>query len=130
MNFSDIKTKERIGVALLFLILLVSGVILITGEQKPTVEFKQNQPTSSTTAIINSQSSSSTASTTPTKGKLNINKASVEELDTLPGIGAVIAGRIIDYRNKNGSFKTLTELKEVSGIGDAKYEKVKDLISI
>ncbi len=62
--------------------------------------------------------------------KVNINTANKEELDTLPGIGEATAGKIIDYRNKNGKFKTKEEIKEVSGIGDSKYEQIKDLIEI
>ena len=62
--------------------------------------------------------------------KVNINTANKEELDTLPGIGEATAGKIIDYRNKNGKFKTKEEIKEVSGIGESKYEQIKDLIEI
>ena len=62
--------------------------------------------------------------------KVNINTANKEELDTLPGIGEATADKIIEYRNKNGKFKTKEEIKEVSGIGDSKYERIKDLIEI
>ena len=62
--------------------------------------------------------------------KVNINTANKEELDTLPGIGGATADKIIEYRNKNGKFTSIEEIKEVSGIGDSKYEKIKDLIEI
>lgn len=65
-----------------------------------------------------------------TQGKININTATEEELDTLPGIGPSTATKIIEYRKENGKFKSIEEIKEVSGIGDAKYEKIKDLIGI
>lgn len=75
--------------------------------------------------------SSPTSSPTITKSTLiNINAASVSELDVLPGIGPVIAGRIVDYRDKNGPFKQLSDLKKVSGIGDAVFKKVQSLISL
>ena len=61
---------------------------------------------------------------------VNINSATVAELDILPGIGPAIAGRIIDYRNQNNGFKDINELKLVSGIGDKLYEKLKELVEI
>ena len=61
---------------------------------------------------------------------ISINSASLEELDTLPGVGPTIAERIIDYRNTNNGFKSLEELKEVSGIGEKIYEGLKDLITL
>ena len=64
------------------------------------------------------------------KGKININKATKEELDTLPGIGESTAQKIIKYREEHGSFKNIEELKEVKGIGDTKYEEIKDLVDI
>jgi competence protein ComEA len=63
-------------------------------------------------------------------GKVNINAATVEELDTLPGIGPAIAQRIIDYRTANGPFKSIEEIKNVAGIGDATFEKIKDRITV
>ncbi len=64
------------------------------------------------------------------KGKININKASKEELNTLPGIGESTAEKIINYRKEHKSFKSIEELKEVKGIGDAKFEEIKDLVDI
>lgn len=62
------------------------------------------------------------------ESKVNINKATKEELDTLPGIGPSTANKIISYREENGDFKNIEEIKEVSGIGESKFEKIKDLI--
>ncbi len=62
-------------------------------------------------------------------GKININKASREILTKLPGIGEVIADRIIDYRTKD-QFSNIDEIKNVKGIGIKKYESIKDLITI
>ena len=77
---------------------------------------------------INSTQGNSSTSTS--SKKVNINTATQEELDTLPGIGPSIASKIIDYREQNGKFNSIEEIKEVSGIGDAKYEKIKDSITI
>jgi len=62
--------------------------------------------------------------------KLNINRASLEQLIYLPGIGSVLAQRIIEYRRKRGRFHTLSELKEVPGIGEVKFEKIKEKITL
>lgn len=59
--------------------------------------------------------------------RISINNASLEELDTLPGIGPALAQRIIDYRNNN-RFTSLEQIKEVKGIGDKLFEKIKELI--
>lgn len=63
-------------------------------------------------------------------GLVNINTANPSELDTLPGIGPVTAGYIIDYRTKRGLFKKKEDLMKISGISSAKYAKLKDLITI
>ena len=65
-----------------------------------------------------------------TSNKVNINHANKSELDTLPGVGPALAERIIEYRQTNGSFRDLDELKSVPGIGSSKYEKIKEKISI
>lgn len=61
---------------------------------------------------------------------VNINKASEVELQTLPGIGASLAGRIIEYRETNGKFKSIEDIKNVSGIGEAKFDSIKDFITV
>jgi len=58
--------------------------------------------------------------------KLNINRASQEQLVFLPGIGPVLAQRIIEYREEKGSFLTLSELKEIPGIGQVKFERIEE----
>ncbi|MGB7875510.1 MAG: ComEA family DNA-binding protein [Anaerolineales bacterium] len=61
---------------------------------------------------------------------VNINTASIEELDRLPGIGQTTAIRIIDYRTANGPFATIEDIVNVSGIGTATFEELKDLITV
>lgn len=63
-------------------------------------------------------------------GKININSAGKNELDKLAGIGPSLAERIIEYRNNNGPFKEVSDLKKVSGIGEAKFNRIKDKVSL
>lgn len=62
--------------------------------------------------------------------KININTATESQLDTLPGVGPSTAMKIIEYRNTNGKFKKIEDIKEVKGIGEAKYEDLKNYITI
>ena len=71
-------------------------------------------------------SSSASANIKP----VSINKANAEELQAVKGIGPSLAERIIEYREANGAFKSLENLKEVRGIGDAKFEKLKGQITL
>lgn len=62
--------------------------------------------------------------------KVNINTASQAELDSLPGIGPALAQRIIDFRVENGNFNSIEDIQNVKGIGDSKYEDIKDKIVV
>jgi len=64
------------------------------------------------------------------QGKININTASVSDLDFLPGIGPAYAQRIIDYRKENGAFGSIEEIMNVAGIGEGTLEKIKEKISV
>ncbi|MBM3704797.1 MAG: ComEA family DNA-binding protein, partial [Actinobacteria bacterium] len=63
-------------------------------------------------------------------GKLNLNRASESELDGLPGVGPVLAKRIIAYRNENGNFSSVDELRKVSGIGPAKFGELQSFVTV
>lgn len=67
---------------------------------------------------------------TSSGGLVNINTATAEELDALPGIGPSTAQKILDYRDENGRFNSIEEIMNVSGIGEAKFNSVKDLITV
>jgi len=63
-------------------------------------------------------------------GRININMASRSELMDLPGIGTVLAERIVEYRLQNGAFSRIEELRNVSGIGEKRFDTIKDRITV
>ncbi len=75
--------------------------------------------------VLQIQAASQTASQ-----KININTASLTELQKLPRIGSSVAQRIIDFRKKNGPFKKIEEIMKVKGIGEKTFEQIKDLITV
>jgi competence protein ComEA len=86
-------------------------------------------PSKEQTAVNGTGNAQISGSNSAKSGKININTASKEELMNLPGIGDVKAQAIIDYRTKNGPFKDIHEIVNVSGIGEKTFEKIKDLIT-
>ena len=63
-------------------------------------------------------------------GKVNLNLATSSQLEQLPGIGPVIAARILQHRDENGPFRQISDIQQVAGIGDVIYSKIKDQISV
>lgn len=63
-------------------------------------------------------------------GRININKADTDQLCELPGVGESLATRIVTYREENGKFKSIEDLKNVSGIGEKKFESLKEYIVV
>ena len=72
----------------------------------------------------------SSAQENPLKKKIDLNSASVSELELLPHIGPVLSQRIINYRKTKGKFQRIEDLMKVSGIGEKTFEKIKDLITV
>ena len=62
--------------------------------------------------------------------KININTARADQLQMLPGIGAALASRIVDYRKENGSFKALEDLQNVDGLTSKRYAHIKEFIEL
>lgn len=63
-----------------------------------------------------------------TAGPVSLNSATVEQLDTLPGVGPVLAQHIVDYRTQHGGFRSVDELREVNGIGDRRFADLQPLV--
>lgn len=127
--------KLLLGATALFA-LLCMGVLLLRTLPAPAVETERTAvytpealDTRSERDRLNEILGIEEAETPPdTAGRLNINTADAEALQTLPGIGPVLAERIVSYREANGPFQNVSHLKDVTGIGDGVYAKIADLI--
>ena len=113
-NFTPLADKNAINLAQK----LSDG----THIQVPTIKNSANT-TSSTNNSSNSPNDKS-------NDLVNINTATKEELDTLPGVGPATAEKILNYRQEHGNFQSIEGLKNVKGIGEAKFNKLQDKISI
>jgi len=82
------------------------------------------------TGNMNIKQSDTTYNKQNKNSKININTATQSELESLPGIGPSTALKIVNYRKENGKFKTIDDIKQVSGIGDSKFNNIKDLIVV
>ena len=91
----------------------------------PSNKDQEVQEKSNISSVIESNATNKKANS-----KVNINTAPQEELDSLPGIGPSTALKIINYRKEHGKFSKIEELKNVSGIGDSKFNQLKDLITV
>jgi competence protein ComEA len=66
----------------------------------------------------------------PPTGKVDLNTASMDQLESLPGVGPTTAQRIVTYRSQHGSFSSINQLRDVGGIGQAKFAKLQDLVTV
>ncbi|GAE90588.1 helix-hairpin-helix domain-containing protein [Acetivibrio straminisolvens] len=76
------------------------------------------------------ENESKNANNSTSDTKININTATVDQLDSLPGIGPSIAAKIVAYREQNGDFKAIEDIMNVSGIGQSKFNNIKDFITV
>ena len=110
------------------LVTAVSGVIWLAVGDEPrggiftaSTATPTAQPPAPTQAPIGEE---------PSQGRLNINTATATELDALPEIGQVLAGRIVAFREANGPFTATDQLMLVQGIGQITYERLRDLVTV
>jgi len=66
----------------------------------------------------------------PSTEKVNLNNATEDQLQTLPGVGPAMAKRIVEYRNKNGKFTKIEDILNVKGIGEKKFQRMKDRLVV
>ena len=79
---------------------------------------------------LNTEIKGTTSSSQNKDGKIDINTATVDQLQMLPGIGEVLAQRIIDYREEHGAFQSIEDLLNVSGIGESKLANIEPRIKV
>jgi len=117
-SLTSYERKVLIGIA----ILICCGAIL----RFLQVHLSGKHIVSATTKIPVTQLSNTTILTKPSK--VNVNNASVQALETLPGVGPYIARRIVTYRNRNGYFRSPEDLEKIKGIGKKKLEMMREYI--
>lgn len=115
------KIYNNIGALLIIGIIGGTGLLLVKYSDEKTEPIKITQPNiEDSLQQVKSENSA----------KINLNTATIDEFDKLEGIGPATAQKIIDYREQNGAFKSIEEIKNVSGIGEGKFETIKEKISI
>lgn len=139
--FDEFIFKYRWFVGVGLVIIIIAGLSLIFYDKNKGHKFNQenqqiaelNQQNELLRQQLSQQTQQVAGAATQAENqsdKININTASAEDLDTLPGIGPARAADIIAYREENGSFQNIEELKNVKGIGDKSFEDLKDLITV
>jgi competence protein ComEA len=97
-----------------------------TNQETRAVDFsRQNVQRSDINAVARTEPSKM-----PIRSRLDLNRASIDELETLPGIGTVLAQRVIAFRDSVGGFQKIEDLREVKGIGAKKYDRLKALVTV
>jgi competence protein ComEA len=100
------------------------------GEETPPAPIVSGAPTAAEAAGAAESAPDRAGSTGVGPALVNVNTSTVEELETLPGIGPTFAQRIVDYRIEHGAFASVEQLVEVKGIGPATMDKIKDLVTV
>ncbi len=115
----ELTKNERTAIIFLLALLLAGMSVSLYQKTRPCVDLS-----------ISSSETGMLEETIRTKGKVDINIADAGELEMLPGVGTTLAGRIVEYRRAKGGFGSIDELKDVKGIGEKLFDKIKDRVSL
>lgn len=140
-TFLDRLEQYRVVLGCIMAVLLVAvGGVLVWIDWHPPVTHLISTQTvvkraasavsTSPVSVVSAPITTSISKSAPSSAIVNINSASVSELDALPGIGATYAARIIQYRADHGSFKRVHDIVQVKGIGEAIFAKIENRITV
>lgn len=122
------ERKEKFGAAHKALLLLTVAFLASLGWLTLRARTRVKTADGYTVAVDKSVPAELTA--VPRAEPVDVNTATAEELEALPGIGPVLAGRIVDYRAEHGAFTSVEQLTEVEGIGSAKLDAIRGAITL
>lgn len=122
------KASWLLPIALLVFLILIAGVLIgrTTVGDRIIISYEKSSDNGNSSDGTTEETSGALSE----DGRININKASMQQLMLLPDIGETLAKRIIEYREENGPFSTVDELLFVKGIGDSRLEKIRDFITV
>jgi len=106
------------------------AVVLWIGWPVPKEETPKAQPDQPIAVRVPATSPVAAASPAKAVSKVNLNRASADELQTLPGVGPVLAQRMVDWRKAHGRYRTVDDLQEIKGIGKKRLEQLRPLVTV
>jgi len=116
---------------------LTMGIIVWIGWAVPQEQVVDIVRTETPATVTSPMAASSPAAQEPKSfsrtraiGSLDLNRATEQEFESLPGIGSVLAGRIVEYRKNVGSFRSVDDLRDVKGIGKKKFDRIRSLVHV
>lgn len=128
MRFPSFTPQEIKALIFLLVVLIIGGGITLYKRNHPNFAPELISDSTEKEGVNLMQKETYGLSKRQIKDKININKATANELELLPGIGPVLAGRILSLRESKGGFKKMEDLLEVNGIGLKKLEKIREWV--
>lgn len=135
IDFFSFTPQETKAIIFLIVILLIGSGVTLYKKYHPDFapELLLNENRNTEKKVLGPAKSSNVPeniSLKITDKKINLNRATLRELDSLPGIGEELGKRILAYRESKGNFSSIEELKKIKGIGQKTFEKLKNLVTI